>query len=530
MNKSSFLTILTLITLSLAGRAQVSGNEKAVLSTIPTEKSEYMTTVQRATFRYFWDFGHPVSGMAPERTATPHIITSGGTGFGIMSIVVGAERNWVTRRDALARIQKMADFLEKSDRFHGAWSHWMDGSTGKVVPFGRYDNGGDLVETAYLMNGLLVARAYFDRNTPDEKNLRNKITKLYESIEWDWYVHNGKLHWHWSKQYDWKMNMPISGYNECLITYVLALGSPTHPIKPEVYETTWKQSDHFANGNEYMGYKLDIGFPYAGPLFFAHYSYLSLDPRLMQDQHTNYWKLNQASTLINWAYCADKAPKSFGYSENNWGLTASDDYNFYDAHSPTNDNGTISPTAALSSFPYTPAQSWQAMQFLYLKKGNPLFGPYGFYDAYSTTKDWFSNQYLAIDQGPIIVMMENYRTGLIWKLGEKISELWQGLDKMGIHKPTYPTGFYAYQVSPKTNDWLLARHPDTNQYPLDFAVSGPQAVSLELKDTKGNTHTIFQNKALATGTHTWWITAPGGSYDATLTQGDQKYSINLILR
>lgn len=498
----------------------------------PTERSEYLNTVQRATFRYFWDFAHPVSGLAPERTATPNIVTSGGTGFGIQCLVVGVHRGWITREQAVERLLKMTAFLEKADRFHGAWSHWLDGGTGKVVPFGANDNGGDLVETAYLVNGLLSARAYFDGNSSSEKTLRDRITRLWETVEWDWYASRGdnKLYWHWSADKGWAMNMPITGYNECLITYVLALGSPTHAIQPEVYENTWVRSNHYLNGREYHGYTLDLGFPFGGPLFFAHYSYLSIDPRTMQDSRTNYWRLNQAHTLINFTHCAEQAPKSYGYSEENWGLTASDDYNFYDAHSPTNDNGTISPTAALSSFPYTPWQSWQALRYFYLKRGNPLFGEYGFYDAFNASKNWFSNQYLAIDQGPIVVMMENYRSGLIWKLGEKTPELRAGLAKMGITKPAYPTGFYAWMPHPASNKWDLLRHPDEGKFPLDFAVKGTAPVTLTLTDGKGEVTTLARNQTYPEGTHLLWFDAPGGAYTLTLAQGDTKKTVLVTLR
>ncbi len=494
-----------------------------------SERSQYLDVVQRATFRYFWDFAHPVSGLAPERTATPDIVTSGGTGFGLMALVVGVHRGWITREAAVERLLKITDFLAKADRFHGAWSHWLDGRTGKVVPFSQYDNGGDLVETAYLVNGLLVARAYFD-GAGTEKTLRDRITKLWEGVEWNWYVHEGKLRWHWSPQHGWRMNMPIEGYNECLITYVLAAGSPTHPVAAEVYENTWKQSNHFTNGNEYHGYRLDLGFPFGGPLFFAHYSYLSIDPRRMQDRHTNYWRLNQAHTLINYTHCVEAAPKAYGYSPENWGLTASDDYNFYDAHSPTNDNGTISPTAALSSFPYTPAQSWAALRYWYLKHGDRLFGEYGFTDAFNVTKNWYSNQYLAIDQGPIVVMMENYRSGLIWKLGSGISELGNGLAKLGITPPTYPTGFYAYLPHPASNEWVLLKHPDTGKFPLDFAVTGTEPVSFTLAPATGTAISVFENRTFAPGTHVHEFDAPGGTYTATLTQGGTRKTIKLVLR
>ncbi|MCU0340985.1 MAG: beta-glucosidase [Spirosomaceae bacterium] len=482
-----------------------------------TESSEYLETVQRATFRYFWDFGHPVSGLSPERTATPNIVTSGGTGFGVSCIVVAVHRGWISRQEAVTRLLKITRFLEKADRFHGAWSHWLDGKTGKVVPFGTHDNGGDLVETAYLINGLLVARAYFDQNTPVEKELRARITRLYETVEWTWYVRNGKLHWHWSPNYEWKMNMPIQGYNECLVTYALACGSPTYPVPTEVYENTWKQSYFFQNGKTFYGYRLDLGFDKGGPLFFSHYSYLSLDPRLMQDRHTNYWQQNVAHTLVNYEHCL-QAPKEYGYSEENWGLTASDDFNFYAAHNPNEDNGTISPTAALSAFAYTPYQSWRALRYWYLKQGNRLFGQYGFYDAYNARLNWYSNQYLAIDQGPIVLMMENYRSGLIWNLGKKIPELWRGLAKMGITPPQYESGFPFYVPHPNGNPWPLLRHPDYAHYHVEFTTLGQEPVTLKLENAK-NQQILVAQKNLADGIHQVFFQAEGGEYELVLQQG-----------
>ena len=526
------LIILLIFLISLKSFGQNSQINTEKFNPI-SEKSEYLETVQKATFKYFWDFAHPISGMAAERTATPNIVTSGGTGFGVMTIIVASNRGWITRKEAVKHLIKMTNFLGKADRFHGAWSHWMDGRTGRVVPFGEKDNGGDLVETSYLINGLLSARTYFDGANAEEKLLRKQITNLWETVEWDWYASRGdnQLYWHWSPNYTWEMNMPIRGYNECLITYVLALGSPTHAIKPEVYENTWKKSDFYENGKTYMGYKLPLSFPYGGPLFFAHYSYLSLDPRLMQDDKVNYWKQNLAQTLINYSYCVNDAPKKFEYSSENWGLTASDDYNFYDAHSPTNDNGTITPTAALSSFPYTPNQSYQALRYFYLKKGNQLFGNYGFYDAFNASKDWYSNQYLAIDQGPIVVMIENYRSGLLWEIGKKTPELWKGLKQMNITPPLNPTGFYMYLPDPKTNEVELMQHPDLSKYVLDFAVKGNEPIQIELMD-ENKKLTILISKAdnLKEGVHQVKFNAKYGKQFAVLSQGNYTEKITLLLK
>ncbi len=498
-----------------------------------TENGEYLNTVQEKTFRYFWDFAHPVSGLTPERTATPNIVTSGGSGFGISALVVGVYRQWIGRKPAVERLLKVVKFLEKADRFHGAWSHWLDGRTGKAVPFGQYDDGGDLVETAYLVNGLLVARAYFDQKNPQETELRQRITKLWEAVEWDWYVRNGKLHWHWSPKHEWKMNMPIAGYNECLITYILAAGSPTHAIGKDVYENSWKKHEawHFVNGKEYYGYKLPLGFEQGGPLFFEHYTYLSLDPRQMQDEHANYWQLVVSHTLINRAYCLEKAPKEYGYSEENWGLTASDNHIFYGAHQPTEDNGTISPTAALSSFPYAPYYAMQVLKHLYRRQGNRLFGEYGFYDAYNLSKNWYSNQYLAIDQGPIVVMIENYRSGLVWQLGGQIKELQAGLQKLGIGKPAYPTGFYMYVPEKQSGRVDLLRHPDLDQYVLDFYVAGPEPVKLNLLAPDGQVAlSLIDQKALKPGAHQREFGLPSGQYTAQLVQAGKTTQVELHLR
>lgn len=500
---------------------------------LPTENGEYINTVQKQTFKYFWDFGHPVSGLAPERNATPNVVTSGGSGFGIMAIVVGTYRGWVTRTQAVERMLKITRFLEKAERFHGAWSHWLDGNSGKAVPFSRYDDGGDLVETAYLVNGLLVARAYFDQNTKAEIELRTRINKLWREVEWDWYAHDGFLHWHWSANHGWKMNHGIAGYNECFITYILAMASPTHPISRQVYDDTWKkrEPDHFINGKEYLGYKLPLGFDWGGPLFFAHYSYLSLDPRWMEDEYTNYWTLNVNQTMINRAHCIERAPKSYGYSERNWGLTASDNHEGYNAHQPTDDNGTITPSAALSSFAYTPYYSYQALIYFYKYQGNRLFGEYGFYDSYNAKENWYSNQFLAIDQGPIVIMIENYRSGLIWKMGAKIPEIQTAFSKMGIKRPNYPTGFYMYVPEVRSNLVHLMKHADEGVYILDFYVAGNEPVSVSLTHKKKNeTQVLADKKTFTPGAQQLRFSADYGDYEVVLTQSGKEVKINLGLR
>lgn len=408
--------------------------------------NQLLDTIQYYTFQYFWDGAEPNSGLARERFHVDnvypendkHIITTGGSGFGVMAILAGIERKFITRDQGLERFERIVAFLEKADRFHGVWPHWLNGETGKVKPFSEFDDGGDLVESAYLIQGLLAVKQYFINGNEREKQLAAKIDQLWREVEWDWHQKNGEnvLYWHWSPNVGWKMNFAVTGYNECLIMYVLGAASPTHPINPAAYHEGWARNGAIVENHEKYGYTLKLNHNGAaeqgGPLFWAHYSYLGLDPRKLTDKYANYWEHNVAHTMINYQHCVANTQGFKGYGENCWGLTASYSVNGYDAHMPSNDKGVISPTAALSSFPYSPEQSMRAARYFYENLGTKLMGPYGFYDAFSETAEWFPQRYLAIDQGPIVVMIENYRTGLLWDLFMKDTDVQQGLQKLGF--------------------------------------------------------------------------------------------------
>jgi len=394
---------------------------------------ELLTLVQEQTFKFYWDYAHPSCGMSRERFGSGDIVTIGGSGFGIMALMVGVERGFVTRSEVMTRMAKILTFLETCDRFHGAWPHWINGSTGKVIPFGSNDNGADLVETAFLIQGLLAFREYLNIGDPTEQSLANRITTLWEGVEWDWFARGGTtLYWHWSPDKAWVMNMQIRGVNETLICYVLGIASPTHPIPDNSYKAGYMQNGGVVNGKTFYGYKLPIGYDYGGPLFFAHYSFLGLDPRNLQDQYVNYWEQLTNHTLVNRAYCIANPKNYLGYGVNCWGLTASDNQSGYNAHSPTNDLGVITPTAALSSFPYTPTESMAALKYFYYTLGDKLWGAYGFYDAFNPTVGWWAKSYISIDQGPIIVMIENHRTQLVWEEFMSNPEIGTALTKMGF--------------------------------------------------------------------------------------------------
>lgn len=410
-----------------------------------------MDTVQRRTFQYFWEGGEPYSGMARERyhidnvypAGGPEVVTSGGSGFGIMAILSGIDRGYVTRQEGFQRMEKIVTFLEKADRFQGAYPHWWNGETGKVLPFGAKDNGGDLVETAFLMQGLLAVHQYYADGSQEEKALAARIDKLWREVDWNFYRQNGQnvLYWHWSPTDGWAMDFPVHGYNECMIMYILAAASPTHGVPAAVYNEGWAQNGEIVSPHTVEGIKLHLRYQgtQAGPLFWAQYSFLGLNPRGLQDKYCpSYFNEMRNLTLVNRAYCIRNPKHYVGFGPDCWGLTASYSVNGYAAHAPNEreDLGVISPTAALSSIVYTPEYSLQVMRHLY-NMGEKVFGPYGFYDAFSETDNWYPKRYLAIDQGPIVVMIENYRSGLLWNLFMSHPDVRNGLKKLGF---TYQSG------------------------------------------------------------------------------------------
>ena len=394
--------------------------------------------VQQQTFAYFWDFGHPVSGMARERNTSGDVVTTGGTGFGIMSMIAAVNRNFITRTQGRDRIVKITDFLlNNCTRYHGVFPHWLNGATGATVPFSPNDNGADLVETSFLMQGLITARQYFNTADPVETALRTKINTLWNGVQWSWFRQNNQnvLYWHWSPDKGFFINAQVRGWNESLITYVLASSSLTDSIPKVVYDNGWASNGGMKNNNSYYGYQLPLGPSNGGPLFFEHYSFLGINPNGLSDAYANYQTQTVNHTKINYEYCKANPRGWMGYSSECWGLTASDIPGGYNANEPNNDPGVISPTAALSSFPYTPVESMAALKFFYYKLGDKMWGQYGFYDAFKLSDAWFASSTLAIDQGPIIVMIENHRSGLLWNLFTSAPEIKNGMKRLGFTAP-----------------------------------------------------------------------------------------------
>jgi len=409
---------------------------------------ELLDLVQKQTFQYFWDGAEPTSGAGRERFHVDNVypdndkntVATGATGFGLMAILSGVDRGYVTKKEGLERLNKILNFLSKADRFHGAWSHWINGETGKVRPFGQKDNGGDLVETSFVAQALICINEYYKNGTEPEKAVAKKADELWKGIDFNWF-RNGKnvLYWHWSPEYNWEMNFPVKGYNECLIMYVMAASSPTHTIPAEVYHEGWARKGQIKTNFNFYGHPFTLDYQgqkkSVGPLFWAHYSYLGLNPKGLKDRYADYWENNVNHTLAIHDYCVANPKKFKGYGENNWGLTASYSVKGYAAHNPQEDFGVISPTAAISSIPYTPKESMKVIRHLYEDLGDKVWGKYGFYDAFSETDNWYPKRYLGIDQGPMVVMIENYRSGLLWKLFMGNKDVQNGLKKLGFEYP-----------------------------------------------------------------------------------------------
>ncbi|MDO5113421.1 MAG: glucoamylase family protein [Planctomycetia bacterium] len=461
--------------------------------------------------------------MAWNQDTSTQVLTVGASGFGIMAIVAGVERGWIPREDAAKHIVKMTRFLRSVPRFEGAWAHWYS-PEGDCVRFGNQTAAGEIVETAFLMAGLLVAAEYFDGENSLEKEIRETVSFFWETIHWRHYVHQGKLYWIWHSDRD-QYELPLVGWNETLLVYILAMAAPEpHNISPEVYRTCWIWDSFAHPQRKTYGYTLPLGnLSHGGPLFLSQYSFLCLDPRKMQDEYADYWQQNVAHTLINRHYCLYEAPAEFRYSEQDWGLTACDGCGKspgYRARDPIHDDGVIAPTAAISAYPYTPFYSTQVL--LHLAKNYPeLNGRFGFGISYTPRDRAINPHYLAIEHAPMSVMIENYRSGLIWKLFMKNPHVLRGLRLAGMRTcPEYREGFYRACLETQTGVYDMMRHPDREKYEIDF-----------FTQTAGEGRLVLTNDQEETVYHTTLFLTQGAnllSFDAETLRRGAKYRLNVI--
>ena len=455
MQNNSMLTIATAIFLCGSCSSNENREQQTIVETPSTQINNYTDTqllemVQKDALKYFWDFAESNSKLARERYHTDNpgldatIVSTGGSGFGLMTLLVGIKNGYVPRAEAVARISTALNFLQNADRFHGAWSHWISGTSGDVIPFSTMDNGGDLVETAFLVQGLICVREYFKNSTDTaEIGLSQKADQLWKEVEWNWYTQGQNvLYWHWSPNFNFQMNHKLQGFDETLITYILAAASPTYSIEKSVYQQGWARNGGIKNSSSQYGIPVVVNHNGAngnvGPMFWSHYSFLGLDPRGLSDEYVNYGDVTANHAKIMYQYSIANPKGWNGYSAKNWGLTASysrnsDGTTGYAAHQPNNDLGVISPTAAISNFPYTPTESMNYLRFLYNENYSKLIGVAGPYDAYSLHYNWVTPRYLAIDQGPINPMIENQKSAFLWNLFMNAPDIRSGLIKLGFH-------------------------------------------------------------------------------------------------
>lgn len=409
---------------------------------------EFLTYIQRQYFRYVWDAALPHSGLSrvrmideePDRDR--NTITIGSSGFGIAGVIVGIQRGFVSRKAGIARLEKIVGFLERTDRYHGMWPHWINDSSGKTMPFANpasKDNGGDVVESAFLAQGLLVARQYLLQGNKKEKALAARYDKLWKEMEWSWYRKDNQdvVYWHWSPDYGWEKNFPLQGYNECLAVYLLGAASPTYPLSKDTYYKGWERSGAMASDT--MLYGIDpivvhnSGKGAVGPIFWSAFSYVGFDPKGLKDEKgIDYFKVCAAQARIQQAYCIAN-PKGFaGYGANCWGFSAGYSAKGYKAHSTKTDLGVITPSGTLAAMPFAPEAVLPALKHFYYDLGDRLWGPYGFYDAYVASEDRVVRNYLANNQCAALPMIENYRTGSIWKLFMSAPEVGTALHTLGF--------------------------------------------------------------------------------------------------
>lgn len=397
---------------------------------------ELIDMFQRYAFRYFWEGAHQNTGMISERSnGDDKIVASGATGMGLMAMIVAGERGYRPSEEIKNRVLSILGFLENCERHHGAWSHWYDANTYQTQPFSTYDDGGDIVETSFVAVALIALRNYYTGSDSKSVQIREKAGRLWREIDWNWYRNGNQnvLYWHWSPNYNFQMNLKVTGWNESLVTYIMAASSPENQIPEAVYHQGWTRNGSMVNPRTFYGYPVRLSPDWGGPLFWIHYTHLGINPHSLSDNYADYWEECVNTVKVHIEYAVENPKGHANYSEKNWGLTASDDPYGYTAHAPfVNDNGTISPTAALSSMPYTPAESIKALKYFYRERGNELFGKYGPYDAFNDNLGWIQKSYIGINQAPIVIMLENYRTGLLWDIVMKDHDLQAGLQKLGF--------------------------------------------------------------------------------------------------
>lgn len=430
---------------------------------------ELFDELEERTFRFFWDTADSETGLVPDRYPTPSYASIAATGFGLTAYPIGVERGYITRAAARDRVLKTLRFLYNAPQgnqatgmagYKGFYYRYLDMKTGARV--------GDIelstVDTSLLLGGMLFCQSYFDRQDPTEVQIRNLVEAIYRRVDWRWaQVRPPAISHGWTPEslfleYDWR------GYNEAMLVYLLALGSPTHPVAPSAWEEWARGYAGFwdtEQGRKYLAF---------GSLFGHQYSHVWIDFRgildtPMRQAGFDYAENTRRATYAQRAYAIANPMHWTGYGENIWGLTASDGatnaelpfagekrrFRTYWARGigkKAFDDGTIAPTAAAASIAFAPEIALPAVMEMYRRYGAHIVGEYGFYDAFNPSFNydvplthgrripdvgWVATDYLGIDEGPIVAMIENYRTGLVWRAMRKNPHIRRGLELAGFN-------------------------------------------------------------------------------------------------
>ncbi len=406
-----------------------------------------LDTVQHAGVMYFWNEANPANGMVKDRDTGGSVSSIAATGFGLSALCIGVDHGWLDRAAVRSRVLTTLNTFWTGPQgtavngmigYKGLYYHWLDMNTATRT----WDAELSTIDTALLMAGIIDARHYFTGSDPEEVQIRALADSIYLRCNWEFMRNfsNGI-------KMGWKPGGggfggfgPWVGYNEAMILYILALGSPTHPI-PASQWTTWTSTYSWQTRYGYT----NINFP---PLFGHQYSHCWVDFRGLQDVFTfskgiTYFENSRRATLAQRAYCIANPSNWVAYSDSLWGLTASDDPFGYAAHGappPWSENGTITPTAGISSLPFAPEVVVPLMHNLWDNWRGTLWGPYGFTDAFNPTQSWVGQDVLGIDQGPIVMMIENYRNEAVWRRISQNEWIANGLTRAGFTPVTTDVG------------------------------------------------------------------------------------------
>jgi len=419
------------------------------------EMKSFTEDLKLRTFTYFWDVVDEPTWQTDDRHPTKNFTSIAATGFALPSYIIGVENGYISREAAAERTLNVLEWLWKSPQ--GPDTEGMTGYRGFYYHFLNYESGSryknvelSTIDTSLLFAGILTAQSYFDGTVATEARIRALADSLYFRIEWPWAM-DGRttvsMGWHPESGF---IEAQWEGYNEAMILLVLGMGSPTHPLPDDAWDT-WTSTYTWA---DFYGYE-HVNF---GPLFGHQYSHMFIDFRgitdaYMSEKGIHYFENSRRATLSNRAYAIDNPLGFNGYGEYIWGLTASDgpfnesrrhmgktvQVRTYSARGASvdyvNDDGTIVPTAVGGSIPFAPEETLQTLYHMKARFGDKLYQKYGFLDSFNLTwhgQGWFNPDYIGIDQGPILIQLENYESGLIWNLFSRNPHVIRGLKRAGF--------------------------------------------------------------------------------------------------